>query len=719
MLDEAHLVPPFAALLRSVAEMRAPPPVPRFHLMTLSATGRQETADTEEALYNFGLEPEDWDDSPVRARLNAPKRLLVRDFPTVGLPQALAERAFELGGRSNRALVFCNSRRVAQQVGELLTKRVGERDRHVELLVGARRVHEREQLKDPARSAFPRFAPNAPSPEGNMAQPAFLVATSAGEVGVDLDADHLICDLVPWERMVQRLGRVNRRADPGGHIALIDVFAATPDKDAEDGAEDGEKPARWRAPFDGAAWPKGEDGRLDASPTMLHRLKVDPELKTLLEKAISEEPLRPALTKPLLEAWSMTSLAEHPGRPEVEPWLRGWVKDEPQTRVVWRRLLPVRVEENDKANRQKTLSDFFQYAPPHISEILEALTREVVDTLQRRARALANTKNPSDADASMPLLGAVILSGRGEVERLLPLNRLTSARDELFRQLAGRTIVLDARLAGLDDNGLLDSKIEAPPPTLDGQTGDQGGWNEKDLEGIGFRVRRVAAASEPGDDWRIEWRWRFHPEDDSEDGEEIRVEVLRRAAATSGDAAIAKRVQELAEHHEWTAREAAAIADRVGLREPYRGMLIAAAAVHDAGKARDFWQRAMGAPQVNRPYAKTEGRGIPALLNGYRHEFGSLRHAGRDNCLRDLPDDLRELGLHLIASHHGFARPIIAAIDSEAPPSACAELAREAALRFARLQAEWGVWGLAWWEALLRAADWAASRALNEAGEKV
>jgi len=33
----------------------------------------------------------------------------------------------------------------------------------------------------------------------------FLGATSAGEVGVDLDADHMVCDLVAWERMVQRL----------------------------------------------------------------------------------------------------------------------------------------------------------------------------------------------------------------------------------------------------------------------------------------------------------------------------------------------------------------------------------------------------------------------------------------------------------------------------------------------------------------------------------
>ena len=129
----------------------------------------------------------------------------------------------------------------------------------------------------------------------------------------------------------------------------------------------------------------------------------------------------------------------------------------------------------------------------------------------------------------------------------------------------------------------------------------------------------------------------------------------------------------------------------------------------------------MRAPRDGRPYAKTVGGGIPSVLqvNGqtYRHEFGSLRDTENDPMIQALPEELRDLALHLITAHHGFARPVIAAVDPENAPSASAELARAAALRFARLQARWGPWGLAWWEALLRAADWAASRELNERAE--
>jgi CRISPR-associated endonuclease/helicase Cas3 len=76
-----------------------------------------------------------------------------------------------------------------------------------------------------------------------------------------------------------------------------------------------------------------------------------------------------------------------------------------------------------------------------------------------------------------------------------------------------------------------------------------------------------------------------------------------------------------------------------------------------------------------------------------------------------LPEGWRDLVLHLIAAHHGQARPVIGTRGCEdAPPSVLEERARAVALRFALLQRRWGPWGLAWWEALLRAADQQASR---------
>ena len=146
-------------------------------------------------------------------------------------------------------------------------------------------------------------------------------------------------------------------------------------------------------------------------------------------------------------------------------------------------------------------------------------------------------------------------------------------------------------------------------------------------------------------------------------------------------------------------------------------MLVAAARHHDDGKRASRWQRAFNARREGGPYAKTPGPLNRKLLNGYRHEFQSMLDAegnGLDGL--DRSDPHFDLALHLIAAHHGRARPVIGIEGCDSlPPTAAAHRAHEAALRFARLQRQWGPWGLAWWEALLRAADQRASRALEEA----
>ena len=182
---------------------------------------------------------------------------------------------------------------------------------------------------------------------------------------------------------------------------------------------------------------------------------------------------------------------------------------------------------------------------------------------------------------------------------------------------------------------------------------------------------------------------------------------------------MASKPQLLDEHQTWVADEAMRIAEEIGLSEGNRAMLAAAARHHDDGKAAPRWQRAFHADSGRGAYAKTAGPFNRHVLSGYRHEFGSVldaQHRGLDGIERD---DLRfELTLHLIAAHHGNARPAIGVGGCDSlPPTAAAREAHEIAVRFARLQRRWGPWGLAWWEALLRAADQRASKRLEkEAG---
>jgi CRISPR-associated endonuclease/helicase Cas3 len=148
-------------------------------------------------------------------------------------------------------------------------------------------------------------------------------------------------------------------------------------------------------------------------------------------------------------------------------------------------------------------------------------------------------------------------------------------------------------------------------------------------------------------------------------------------------------------------------------------VLALAARLHDEGKRAPRWQEAFRAPNTGGPYAKTRGPIRQGRLEGYRHEFGSLPYAEAHPALNQLAEEQRDLVLHLIAAHHGYARPLIPVIGcDDAPPRKLQERAREVTLRFARLQRRWGPWGLAWWEALLRAADQQASRENEERGRK-
>ncbi|HLH07480.1 MAG TPA: type I-U CRISPR-associated helicase/endonuclease Cas3, partial [Terriglobales bacterium] len=742
VLDEAHLTPPFEHLLRAIAmdpvfrprDPQCDSHVPRFKLLALSATGRAQGSNT------LGLTQNDFKHEILSKRLTAKKSLrLLHLDKDAKLEHALANHAWTLAGdgrQSVRVIVYSDSRQVAQKAQEAI-KELAKGDKKagraavkidMELFVGGRRVFEREQAKKRLEELGFIASSKAERP-----CPAFLFATSAGEVGVDLDADHMVCDLVAWERMVQRLGRVNRRGEAESHVAKIDVLVTpepSPDTKTQEAlnkarskdlnekekkrAEDHERKVQeWKnrqMPFE--KLPLLRDGSLDASVRALFELrelaKRDPKLEKILCDATSPEPLRPALTLPLVEAWSLTSLKKHPGRPAVQPWLRGWVDDPPETVVVWRTYLPVR--KGGTAPRKAEIEAFFEAAPPHTSELLEAETSRIADWVFTRVKKTGKERaeqNSSEQEVRLcdEDVVAFALDTDGTLRKTFTLEALKSLqdKDEFKDTLSGAALIVDARLGGLKD-GLLDDNVSDLPPTADASN-----WLGEGV--VGFRIRSTEAADAASQDlnWRERLRFACEVSEEGQPSRWLAVDKWRDDAATEEDRSEGKP-QLLEKHQERAERRARELAKALGLRPEYENILALAARLHDEGKKAPRWQRAFNAPKDG-IYAKTEGPINQGLLDGYRHELGSVRRVENERSVRNLREDQRDLVLHLIAAHHGFARPVIGTNACEdAPPSVLDEKATAIALRFARLQKQWGPWGLAWWEALLRAADQLASR---------
>ncbi|MGN6106862.1 MAG: DEAD/DEAH box helicase [Kofleriaceae bacterium] len=839
VLDEAHLVPAFEDLLRQVEEgassfgptdaaLRAL--VPPFKLLSLSATGRQTTAATPP----LTLTDEDRRNAVVVRRLNATKSLNIVELAAASeapsaedskvaddasedddakkkdkgpkLAAVLAKQAWELtkqGSSRVRCLVFCNARKDATAVAaELrnLAKSASAPEPSIELFVGGRRVKERVE----ARDALARLGFLAGS-SVTLERSVFLIATSAGEVGVDLDADHMVCDLVAWERMVQRLGRVNRRGDGNAKVVVVVENEPTPSESTTKAIEkrtasstakeqlaeltkqlsalQGEKTSAARGQKKSADAKAAEEKRkrdvkelkklisaaqkrvkafkdadskvvarhevvvtqhralrslLEAvgengslSPCALLNLRSRTDLTDALRDATTIEPLRPELTRPLVDAWSMTSLDEHPGRPDVDPWLRGFrSNDPPQTTVVWRRYLPVRA---DEAFNAKAAKRFFDAAPPHTSEQLEAETHLVLDWLIERAAALSGA-NDEDAVLKAKQVVVIALGARGELRGWRTLEQLAATksrgkkeskeakkdREQATKQLeallVGATLIVDSRLGGLTD-GLLDDKAQLADAADAGST-----WlarpDAPDVPVTGFRIRTVGASEEDGAAWRTMpgtgWVRRHLFVTSVVNGEPstaLVVDGWAGDAATEEERGEADRPQQLDEHQSWAADCADAIGQRLGIEQARVDLLALAARLHDEGKRAARWQRAFKAPLDGRPYAKTKGPIDFDILDGYRHELGSLPYVEAHEDFKKLSSDDQDFVLHLIAAHHGFARPVIGTSGcDDAPPSIIDERARAVALRFSRLSRRWGPWGLAWWEALLRSADQTASR---------
>lgn len=740
--DEAHLEPAFQRLIETIEEEQRKQrlrngelPWPGFRVMALSATAREtseETGSVNSGVYDLTPEekevPSKIPDPPrepihhVWRRLSATKTVSLREVETdKEAPDSITELALQHKDTGLAVMVFVRTLDTLESVYKRLTDRQkGVPRENVQQLTGTMRGFERDQLVsfDPV---FARFMPQSDRPkdlapaEGTV----YLICTSAGEVGVNLSADHMVCDLSTFDSMSQRLGRVNRfgdRTDTRVDVVYPKVFD---DKSMV-------TPARK------ATLALFQELHGDGSPRALGHLPADKRLA-----AFAPAPTILPATDILFDAWALTTVRGiMPGRPPVAPYLHGVADDLPQTTIVWRAELDL-IDLDSADATEAVLSVLTSHrVRPH--EMLTTSSYRVETFL----KSLKKRKELHSANIVLHL---------PYERRLMKLGELLA---DLRLLKSEPTIVLPASFGGLDERGTLSTDsvtwIERIVPAGELESLDVADRSDYEpYENVPARIRVLIQRSEdgwsveplPGGEllpgrWELETRYATSTDlvnairqqsglnvrllraiEKNADGEDIRALVcLAAVAPTQGNGV----EQSLDEHVALVVKEAERIAEELALPEPFRSALLFAAAWHDEGKRAPIWQRYIGGPGADGgPLGKSAKWRNPKLLASYRHEFGTLlrlTYPGQLQTQCDLPTDpeVKDLALHLIAAHHGYARPHFAHTIVEGFSNEQEEAAQlETIHRYARLQRTYGRWGLAYLESLLRAADATASRGVG------
>ena len=708
--DEAHLEPAFQSLLeRIVGEQTNDGDSRPLRVIELTATSRSEEKDPAATLT---LSEADFENVVVKKRVHATKQLsLVPLAEGEKLEEKLLQTIDALAKKKSgdRAiLVFVRTVETVTKIIDALDK--GPRKGKVAALTGTIRGKERDRLAS-ENLVFQRFL--HPKDRSKTIKPTdgtvYLVATSAGEIGVNLSADDLVCDLSTFESMAQRFGRVNRFGDNDDSEVIV----------VHESAFDAAKPLEAARERTLALLQK-----LNGTANSIALDKLSPSERAA---AFSPAPEQRIATAVQFDAWALTSIREPiAARPPVTPYLHGEAEwQPPETHIAWREELDIL--------KDKTLSstypfeDLLEAFPLRPHELLRDTTSRIVKILGE-----LHKKNP---DAKSIFLSARILDANGSLQEFHPFRSGEFDKETAESQLADVTLILPASFGGISTQGFF-SSAETSAKNCD----------ISEIENVRLRVWQESP--EIPEEYKHDYRivrlidTQLGREDDDSDEEIAEADLQPETSeettggkprywiwlAAKNSFGIEQRFsrnqhpETLAAHTAAVTANAEAIAEKV-LQPPaketdpnFRRCLSLAAVLHDLGKDRDQWQRNIGNnaydPQSPETIlAKSGGKNTPRNIREYyRHEFGSLHDASAFSDLHTLSDLERDIVLHLIAAHHGRARPHFsseeifdyAASDTDA-------IATETPRRFARLQRHFGRWGLAWLESLLRAADYAAS----------
>ncbi|WP_371307606.1 helicase-related protein [Gordonia sp. (in: high G+C Gram-positive bacteria)] len=709
LFDEPHLSEPSLSALADITRLQGPTTqigLPGLQVVTLGATRRPSRKDERapDPSSVFAYEP-----GAGAGRASAAEhRFSARRDITLSMVTGKGESAFTkqivnhvrdycADEPSASIGVIVNTVAMAQNVAG----RLRELGLPVDLITSRVRPIDRE-------ARLPEHA-------GNPAR--VTVATQCIEVGVDLSFDHLITEACPMPSFIQRVGRLNRFGSPDSpgtgflvtgqtnkKAVVRDGTAAVYGPDsvvetvrylgevAQDGVIDASLRAQQEWSENAGFWP--EDER--------HATLTDATVDYL---TITSPPVKPDV---LVDAFILGPDA----RPNTD------------VRVAWRAILGT----DELADCRPLNGEFVSVPIGALRPILEGSRRSAVGL--------------SDAGGSVP---------EEQAPQSGPIPDYYVRVDGSWLQhgslAPGRDVVIDADAGGYTPDGWNPSSRSpvddlsavgalgevAPPRTLAFPLIEatllpvvERGWISTDF--VASLLSRIEDTEEFDPTERAALKALINDELDRFDTDgpkrarisdvvlEQSGQLLAQIAAATNKT-IDGRSQLLDDHlaqvGEWAREDATAI----GLPKPLVDDIATAGRFHDIGKAAAVWQRIANRGRVpDQPTAKYSyrvpaGRWISVARSlgfplGWRHE--SLSY------LLGVLYGLSPLACHLIGSHHGWFRPFVRPVDGPGDLLTDAEkqsqlLGADYSDTFAALNSEFGPWGLAYLEAVLRLSDWRAS----------
>ena len=718
--DEAHLTPAFGKTLRSICQafqthgqIDDAAHIPPMRLLELSATLSHPDQESTETLVQ--LDEDDEKNETVKQRINARKQLRLSEVAKTGriVAEKITELALAHAEDQQRVVIFVQSPDAASGIAKSLKKELNDSDGgRVSLLTGQIRGHERDQLLD--RQAMRPFC----NEDERFEETVYLVATSAGEVGMDLHADQMVSDLTSLDSMIQRLGRVNRFGMTNTRVDVVFEQVLWDEPKKPDTLKKLYEMARHKTLLL-LHEAQDENGRIDACPSALRRWRDCVE-------TFSPQPETVELTDILFDGWSQTAIDKSiPAQPEPAAWLHGVQDDLPETWLAWRDEVSILAK---YAVCDGDTTRWFRRHPIQSQEQLRMPTYQLKKALEKNPKWITALTEPDRNKADQGRKDAVIvLLASGEARRST-LAELAEERQGFSLEFS--TIILPTEAGGLTRDGVFDPRAKETVEEFDVST-DELRFHELHVEEdqqVIAAIRRTheSAKGEHGA-LRRKYLLLLKANEAGEDGEveSRRYLLLSRKVQDGVLSKKSNAVPSVTEHCSDVAQRARAMAESFALPESLQEACELAGKYHDVGKEDDRWQIAAGHdPQVpnSQPKAKPPVGGAVNWreLDGYRHECGSLMKAAKTDEIMSRGE--RDLVLHLIAAHHGWARPHFTeqAFGHYAFDSNARQVAREAMLRYARLQERFGYWRLAWLESLLRCADGMASQQFDapDAGEE-